>query len=959
MTAQFVFDVRLEGTELRLVCSGGPITVERWPAEAPSALRAGVDLAQRLEAGGSANPDGAMLRIDHSAIARLTAHEAWLLGLPAAAEAVAAIATNGVVTQPSFQVTLHWQRATGQPILGAERTGAWLSIGGDWRRLPDPLFSFAEAVEAAQRAGNDAGARLTALAGLLALLPEVQKQGAARAKGMLGQISIHVADAFSLDIDGEGESTRLLPVLHRAGGEPDTPLLLEPLHEAFARKQFNGYGDARSIYPLPNGNFLVLSSPLRRALSVVRRMQSAPPAMRRALFANPRLYLREALGDEDETFIENVFRETRAYSDRVIGLGLWQPRVIPWVQVATTDWFGGAEIVGPAVPTPAAGLRVGDTRIELTPPEAHDLRDRVEQAIATGQTLVELPRPDGRPIAIPASHEVLTALARIAQPSLPSRSSNGPTERAPVEVLLIRPNEDTLEIAAAVSPRAEMPAETPAALATAPKQHQRDGLAWLQSAWTEGVAGVLLADDMGLGKTLQGLAFLAWLRGGMEAGILPREPVLIVAPTGLLANWQKEHVTHLSAPGLGTCVLAYGQTLRTVRHSDAKGRPGLDVAALGHADWILTTYETLRDYDRDFGQVQFAAAIFDEAQKIKTPGIRLTDAAKGMNARFRIALTGTPVENRLSDLWCIMDTAHPGCLGDLKTFSLEYEQSEDPDRLVGLRSKLDTPSGNRPPLMLRRLRRDHLPDLPKQHEELYEQEMPPPQAAAYTSAIAQAREGGRGNVLAALQRLRAASLHPDPNADLGDEAFIAASARFISAFSILDEIAAKGERLLLFVDDLGIQARLTGLIQRRYGLSAAPMVINGTVAGSSRQARVDRFQTGGDGFDVMILSPRAGGIGLALTRANHVIHLSRWWNPAVEDQCNGRALRIGQTRPVSVHIPIARLPSIGCSFDQNLHALLERKRRLTHEALIPPEATESERRQLLEESLAGAQGRCC
>ena len=157
----------------------------------------------------------------------------------------------------------------------------------------------------------------------------------------------------------------------------------------------------------------------------------------------------------------------------------------------------------------------------------------------------------------------------------------------------------------------------------------------------------------------------------------------------------------------------------------------------------------------------------------------------------------------------------------------------------------------------------------------------------------------------------------------------------------------------MFVDDLKVQARLTGLIQRRYRLATAPMVINGTVAGSSRQARVERFQQAGDHFDVMILSPRAGGVGLTLTRANHIIHLSRWWNPAVEDQCNGRALRIGQTRPVTVHVPLATL-SQGRSFDQNLHALLSRKRRLMHEALLPPEATESERRELLEESMAGA-----
>ncbi len=520
-------------------------------------------------------------------------------------------------------------------------------------------------------------------------------------------------------------------------------------------------------------------------------------------------------------------------------------------------------------------------------------------------------------------------------------------------MLLIHPNEEDLAVEALVRNRPAPAPGTPAALVTPPMQHQSEGLRWLQKAWAEGLPGVLLADDMGLGKTLQGLAFLAWLRQGMAAGIIPREPLLIVAPTGLLANWRKEHADHLAAPGLGECVAAYGQGLRALRQGGANGRPALNVDALRRADWVLTTYEALRDYDRDFGQVRFAAAVFDETQKIKTPGIRLTDAAKGMNAGFRIAMTGTPVENRLSDLWCIVDAANPGCLGDLKSFSREYENSPDPERLARLRATLDRPIGGRPPVMLRRLRHERLPDLPPLHERVDERAMPLPQAEAYAAAIAQARAGGRGDVLAALQRLRAISLHPQPDAAPDDEAFIAASARFVGAFATLDEIAAKGESALIFLEDLDLQARLTGVIQRRYRLAAAPVLINGTVIGADRQRRVDRFQTAIGGFEVMILSPRAGGVGLTLTRANHVIHLSRWWNPAVEDQCNGRALRIGQTRPVTIHIPLATLPPPGPSFDQNLHALLTRKRRLTHEALLPAEATESEQRQLLEESLAG------
>jgi SNF2 family DNA or RNA helicase len=257
---------------------------------------------------------------------------------------------------------------------------------------------------------------------------------------------------------------------------------------------------------------------------------------------------------------------------------------------------------------------------------------------------------------------------------------------------------------------------------------------------------------------------------------------------------------------------AFGAGLRQLRRGEIDGRPTLDISALRNAIWVLTTYETLRDYDRDFGQVRFAAAVFDEAQRIKTPAIRLTDAAKGMNIDFRIALTGTPVENRLADLWCIIDAANPGCLGDLKSFSRQYEQDQDPDRLKRLRATLDQPIGGRPPVMLRRLRRERLPDLPPLHEREDARVMPANQAAAYDAAITQARAGGRGDVLAALQRLRAVSLHPEPHAELDDDEFIAASARFVSTFASLDNIRAAQERALVFVDDLAIQARLAGIM---------------------------------------------------------------------------------------------------------------------------------------------------
>ena len=226
---------------------------------------------------------------------------------------------------------------------------------------------------------------------------------------------------------------------------------------------------------------------------------------------------------------------------------------------------------------------------------------------------------------------------------------------------------------------------------------------------------------------------------------------------------------------------------RRIAPSGADGRPTISVETLRAAECVLTTYETLRDYDRDFGQVRFTAAVFDEAQKIKTPGIRLTDAAKAMNIEFRLAMTGTPVENRLADLWCIVDAVHPGYLGELKGFSARYERQPAEAELRSLKDQLDRSRGDRPPLMVRRLRWDHLPDLPSCEESVLEAPMPPPQHAAYEATIAEARNSGtRGAMLSALSALRRISLHPFPESSENDTDFINASARLSLSFEILD-----------------------------------------------------------------------------------------------------------------------------------------------------------------------------
>lgn len=955
MKHQFGHTVTVEATEIRLNGASSPLPTDRWAIDAPAALLPGVDLTQRLIAAGAAIAVDDAVYIEHRAIAGLSAAEARTLGLPLLVDAVIQLETTGVITRPDFRVKLQWRRRTGQPVMSAARTGAWLRIGDDWYRVPDVLFEIANQVDHINGlVEDDSAERMRSVASLREILPTAISSALAETTGLIGQIDIAVADAFSLDLVEDAGEAKLEPILHRAGGAAEDVLLAADEQASFGRDQFNKFAAVRPVYSLGCGKYVVLSAPLRRALAEVRRMQSAPIATKRALMASPRAFLREMLGaDTDDTVLEDVFRETPKYAERVIGLGLWQPRVLPWVKLAPTSWFGPESNVAGGQPAGSGpmGLIIGDRTIALTEKEADELRTRVENAMGRHESAVTL-EVGGQRVSVPASYQTLAALEQLQtarrtadEPADLAKGGRAITER---EVLVIKANEEKIDLEAIVGGRAAPPLGAPASLITPPKRHQLDGLDWLQKAWRAGNPGVLLADDMGLGKTLQALAFLAWLREGMTSGTIGHTPILIVAPTGLLENWCAEHDRHLSGVGLGICVRAYGRELARIRSVSSDGKPFLDTAALRSADWVLTTYETLRDYDRDFGEVRFACLLFDEAQKIKTPGVRVTDAAKAMNADFRVALTGTPVENRLADLWCITDAVHPACLDDLKSFSATYEKNLDPQRLKLLKSYLDVWHAGRPPVMLRRLKEDKLPDISRPVERMHETPMRGLQLEQYQAVIAGARQVKRpGAVLEALQKIRAISLRPE-GSFASDGEFIDSSARMVTAFRALDTIAARREKALLFLDDLELQSKLTGIIQRRYGLSSPPMIINGQVDGKARQARVDAFQIGPDEFAIMILSPRAGGVGLTLTRANHVIHLSRWWNPAVEDQCNGRVVRIGQTRDVEVHIPIALLPDGKASFDQNLHALLERKRRLMRDALLPPNATEVDRSELFE-----------
>jgi SNF2 family DNA or RNA helicase len=471
---------------------------------------------------------------------------------------------------------------------------------------------------------------------------------------------------------------------------------------------------------------------------------------------------------------------------------------------------------------------------------------------------------------------------------------------------------------------------------------------------------VLLADDMGLGKTLQALAFLLWLRENAAADPSPQAGgCLIVAPTSLLHNWKAEHDKHLELPGLGDVLQVHGSHLRHARRSDGEG---LDSDKLRKAAWVLTTYETLKGYQQAFAGVRFRCVVFDEAQKIKSPDTQVTDAAKSMNAEFKIAMTGTPVENRRADLWCISDGIYGGLLGSLKDFSLAYEKDESMEAAQRLKALITDATANTATpqsFMLRRMKEDILEGLPTKGTETRARVMPAQQAEGYRRVIESARgQTQPGAKLKALQELRMASLHPwlaDETlmpTEFDVQSFVAASARLQELHGILQTVKASGEKALLFVHSRTMQTWLRVFLSEVFGLANVAL-INGSTPAAQRQKEVDAFQCAAPGFGLMLLAPKAAGVGLTITAANHVIHLERWWNPAVEDQCTDRAYRIGQDKPVTVWLPQAVHPDADIgehSFDLRLHLLLERKRKLSRELLCPVETEASDTAQLFDET---------
>jgi Superfamily II DNA/RNA helicases, SNF2 family len=938
---------------------------ERPLAYAIADLRAAADALRE-----PLSVDSDRIVMSHRIAAHVSSETGAVLGLPPFVDMILRTDADGIVGSPGFRLRYEWSR-NGQRQM-PRRTGAILETSNGRRRIPLWMLDAIEIADSYRSSGNDA-ADWEALARFRKALDpgSVGEADTEMARismtDFLTGLEVRLVDRFSIspksdtDFDVVPFSGDTLEA-HRGGN--DALEISEDMGEVqgLDLQRFQRLVRERgalSAYRLSPGRYVVVERSAATALRVMADMQKASPEERRDFIRNPLAKITEAVEAQlrkagqleglspqaEQEAIEQavgpVLVETREFSERVLGIVKYEKKQLEEYKAGESSWL--PEDFSERLKEVLGRMDLDDLR---------NLRAEVQAAMERGER--EIPLDD---LQIPARQEMLNLLdERIEAGELSGdhQSSTG-FEEEPTGpyVLDTEVNFEELKWLTSIKPRvSQIEDRLPASIRTPLKDHQKECFAWQVAAWRAGLPGVLNADEQGLGKTLQTITFLAWLKEVIaDPRSRNRGPFLIVAPTSLLENWEQEVARHMHEPGLGHLIRLYGSAISRRKLTGARGKDTDDGTAkldLGflreavaegraHRFWILTTYTTLTNYQHSLARIPFSAAVFDEIQALKNPVSLRAVAARSINADFRIGLTGTPIENTTDELWAIMDQLAPGSLDTLRKFRERYEEPAE-DNMKELHARVFLSRHGLPPLGIRRLKETVATDLPPKVRRIHPRLMPTIQAEAYDDARLKLATGGMGAQLKMLHHIRSVSVHPALNIKTSNDDFIRASARLEATIDILRRIKAKGERALVFIEHRQMQYRFIELVRSELGLHHVDL-INGDTPIPQRQAIVNRFQRhleNDGGFDILVLGPKAAGTGLTLTAATHVIHLSRWWNPAVEEQCNDRVHRIGQARPVTIHLPMAIHGAYQeHSFDCLLQSLMTRKRRVATSALWP------------------------
>ena len=446
------------------------------------------------------------------------------------------------------------------------------------------------------------------------------------------------------------------------------------------------------------------------------------------------------------------------------------------------------------------------------------------------------------------------------------------------------------------------------------RPYQVRGYSWLSFLRQWGL-GACLADDMGLGKTIQTLALIQrdWRAKG-------KRPVLLVCPTSVVNNWEKEAARFTPRLPL------------LVHHGPGRKRDAAFKKEAERCAMVVSSYGLVHRDIKTLREVQWSGVVLDEAQNIKNPETKQARATRSLEADYRVALTGTPVENNVGDLWSIMEFLNPGFLGSEREFKRRFFVPIQAERDPGAAERLKRITG---PFILRRLKTDRsiISDLPEKLETKVFCSLTKEQASLYASVLKETEEAlesaegiqRKGLILGTLSKLKQVCNHPAQF--LGDNSSIVdRSGKLVRLTEMLEEVIEVGDRALVFSQFAEMGGLLQRHVQETFGLEA--LFLHGRVPKRRRDRMVDRFQDKNAGPPVFILSLKAGGTGLNLTSANHVFHFDRWWNPAVEDQATDRVFRIGQAQNVQVHKFIC-----AGTLEEKIDEMIERKKEVAEKVV--------------------------
>lgn len=892
-----------------------------------------------LEMEGKAAKVGDSYRISHETAVSFSRDERELLTLPPIFPYPLFVGKEGLPQNNSFRLKVNFQKADGTYFMNPEVIGSYVAI------LPGCGYMCSEAQYAILKSVSSCNAEIGRLKErekilacslrYVALIKENAKKIDARLDPFLEKIDVVAPDYLSISVKEDTDGTYYAsPVILNADGSPYG----EKDASEFGRKFKNGSKAQRS-YMGKDRTYYVFDQEQQNGLQQIKEARKLTKEQAKTLVLSPQ-----------SVFTGAPFRFDRSeYSDRVIEYGAFIVKNYPYLKGIEGGWLPEEGSVGRE---DLDGIDEFDEP-EVTEENVAILKELVKKALSNSKSSIAY---QGKTYKLTGAF-IEKVMGKDDVTDSTGGSADGEKSKEDKGNLISEENAESVGYEQANEQRRQKRREVRFQKLGAdlsmeqvlsgfkdsvvPFSYQKEGIRWMAQNWKAGYQGVLLADDMGLGKTMQVLGLISGVKNAYAEKDM--NSVLVVAPVSLLANWESEFIHFVKEGIFEEIVPLYGNSFRDFKRGhDLR----LDFSPVAKNRIVLTSYETLRNYDISFGCIDWSFMVLDEAQKIKNPAALITNAVKSMKYDFAIAITGTPVENAWVDLWSIMDFVEPGRLRDLKNFCNTYQNQlkklqGDMAGQEALGKKLEQ---ELQPIFLRRQKTDYLEGLP--HKEVIPKPvlMPPVQREAYEKIIAVAKKGKKKDILQVIAMLRDTSLCPHLTSyadstfeNMSVDVFFNMSARLKATFQTLVNIKARKEKVLIFVTSRKMQRILKRFLEKAFRISIQPP-INGELIGLKRQQIVDDFNQK-EGFAILILSAEAGGVGFNITAANHVIHLSRCWNPAKEDQATDRVYRIGQEKEVHVYLPIAQYEG-GDSFDVKLDQLLQYKRSLSQSVIFPTADTE-------------------